>query len=112
MQIMPWDVFYQKLLPAYGAGKGPGPDRDERQPGSGLRLQALFQPLDDVFSGALDTSTLVAGAVDAGRTRASSTACPVNYTPLMLFYNKKLFTKAGHRRAARDLGRVSADLRS
>jgi multiple sugar transport system substrate-binding protein len=96
MQIMPWDVFYQKLLPAYGAGKGPDMTAMSANQLSQYAEKRVFQPLDDAFSGGLiDKSKIVSGAVTAGQYAGKQYGLPANFTPLLLYYNKTLFKQAG-----------------
>ncbi|MDN3358222.1 ABC transporter substrate-binding protein [Actinomadura sp. DC4] len=96
MQIMPWDVFYQKLLPAYGAGKGPDMTAMSANQVAQYASKRVFQPLDDAFSaGLIDKSKIVPGAVQAGLYAGKQYGLPANFTPLLLYYNKKLFKQAG-----------------
>ena len=95
MQIMPWDVMYQKLLPAYGSGKGPDMTAMSTNQLPVYASKHVFQPLDDAFSNGLDKSALVPGAVTAGQYDGKQYGLPANFTPLLLFYNKRLFAKAG-----------------
>jgi multiple sugar transport system substrate-binding protein len=95
MQIMPWDVFYQKLLPAYGAGKGPDMTAMSATQMSQYAAKRVFQPLDDAFANGLDKSAIVPGALQAGQYAGKQYGLPANFTPLLLYYNKKLFKQAG-----------------
>lgn len=96
MQIMPWDVFYDKLLPAYGAGKGPDMTAMNSSQLPVYASKGLFQPLDDAFTpGPVEKAALVPGAVQAGRYDGKQYAIAANFTPLLLFYNKKLLKDAG-----------------
>lgn len=96
MQIMPWDVFYDKLLPAYGAGKGPDMTAMNSSQLPTYASKGLFQPLDDALTpGPVDKAALVPGAVQAGRFDGKQYGVPANFTPLLLFYNKKLLQAAG-----------------
>lgn len=95
MQIMPWDVFYQKLLPAYGSGKGPDITAMSANQLSQYAAKRVFQPLDDAFANGLDKSAIVPGALQAGQYAGKQYGLPANFTPLLLYYNKKLFKQAG-----------------
>jgi multiple sugar transport system substrate-binding protein len=95
MQIMPWDVFYQKLLPAYGAGKGPDMTAMSATQMSQYAAKRVFQPLDDAFANGLDKSAIVPGALQAGQYAGKQYGLPANFTPLLLYYNKKLFKQVG-----------------
>jgi len=94
--IMPWDTLYQKVLTAV-AGKD-GPDIIAM---SAARLpqfanQGLFQPVDDYYSDSQnDSAALAPAAVQATEFKGKKYAVPVNYTPMMMYYNKDLFKQAG-----------------
>ena len=64
MQIMPWDTFFQKLLPIYASGKGPviAGMASEQMPQ--YADKGVIQPLDDLYeTGGLNKNTLVSSAV-------------------------------------------------
>ena len=112
MQIMPWDVFYQKLLPAYGAGKGPDMTAMSATQMSQYAAKRVFQPLDDAFSGGLiDKTKLAPGAITAGQYAGKQYGLPANFTPLLLYYNKKLFKQAGIAAPPADWDEWIADLK-
>jgi multiple sugar transport system substrate-binding protein len=94
--IMPWDTLYQKVLTAV-AGKN-GPDivamSASRMPQ--FAAQGMFQSVDDFYADEKnDTDALTEAAVDASVYDGTNYGVPVNYTPMMLYYNKDLFTAAG-----------------
>ncbi len=111
MQIMPWDVMYQKLLPAFGSGKGPDMTAMNASQLPVYASKHVFQPLDDAFDNGLDKSALVPGAVTAGQYDGKQYGVPANFTPLLLFYNKKLFAKAGISAPPATWDEWSADLK-
>lgn len=96
MQITPWDVLYQKLLPAFGSGNGPdllGIDSNQIPV---YASKNVLQPLDGMLgSGGVDSSTLVGPAVDAGKYQGKVYGLPIENTPVLLYYNKKEFAAAG-----------------
>ena len=96
MQIMPWDVLYQKLLPAYGAKQGPdlvGMDSNQIPV---YANKGVLQPLDSMFSqDGVQKSTLVAPALAAGTYQGKVFGVPIESTPVVLYYNKKMFTAVG-----------------
>ncbi|SHF65871.1 carbohydrate ABC transporter substrate-binding protein, CUT1 family [Jatrophihabitans endophyticus] len=95
MSVMPWDVLYQKLLPAYGAHKGPdivGMDSNQIPV---YASKGVLQPVDPLFDKGVQKSTLVAPAVAAGRYDGKTYGVPIENTPVVLYYNKKLFKAAG-----------------
>ena len=96
MQIMPWDVLYQKLLPAYGAKQGPdlvGMDSNQIPV---YANKGVLQPLDPMFAqDGVQKSTIVAPALAAGTYQGKVFGVPIESTPVVLYYNKKMFTAAG-----------------
>ena len=96
MQIMPWDVLYQKLLPAYGAKQGPdlvGMDSNQLPV---YASKGVLQPLDPFFDqDGVQKSSLVAPALAAGTYQGKVFGVPIESTPVVLYYNKKMFTAAG-----------------
>jgi multiple sugar transport system substrate-binding protein len=112
MQIMPWDVFYDKLLPAYGAGKGPDMTAMNSSQLPVYASKGLFRPLDDAMTpGPVEKATLVPGAVRAGQFRGKQYGIAANFTPLMLYYNKKLFKAAGIKTPPATWDEWAADLK-
>jgi multiple sugar transport system substrate-binding protein len=96
MSIMPWDVFYEKLLPAYAAGNGPDMVAMDTQQLPQYAAKGVFAPLTSYYgSAANDTSSLVSAATDATEVKGTQYAVPANFAPLMLYWNKTLFAKAG-----------------
>ncbi len=77
MSIMPWDVFYEKLLPAYAAGNGPDIVAMDSQQLPQYAAKNVFAPLTSYYGNASnDTSSLVSAATDGDQgARAPSTRC-------------------------------------
>jgi multiple sugar transport system substrate-binding protein len=95
MSIMPWDVFYQKLLPAFASGNAPDIVAMDTQQLPQYAAKNVFLPLTSYYSDAgNDTSALVAGAVAGTKVNGTEYAVPANFAPLMLYWNKKLFAAA------------------
>jgi multiple sugar transport system substrate-binding protein len=96
MQIMPWDVFYQKLLPAFGAHDGPdlvGMDSNQIPV---YASKNMLQPIDSIFgSGGVQKSSIVGPALAAGEYQGKIYGVPFENTPVLLYYNKKMFAAAG-----------------
>ncbi len=96
MSIMPWDVFYEKLLPAMASGSGPDIAAMDTQQLPQYATKNIFAPLTGYYSNpANDTSALVTGAVSGTKVGGTEYAVPANFAPLMLYWNKTLFAKAG-----------------
>ena len=95
MSIMPWDVFYEKLLPSFAANKGPAivGMASEQMPQYADR--GVFAPIGDVYKQGLNKNTLVKSAVAAGLWEGKYYAVPMNFTTLLLYWNKDMFRKAG-----------------
>lgn len=96
MTIMSWDVLYEKLLPALASGTGPsivGMDTEELPQ---YAAKHVFSPLTSYYSNkSNDTAALSKGAVSGTVVDGTEYAVPINYAPLMLYWNKTLFSKAG-----------------
>jgi multiple sugar transport system substrate-binding protein len=95
MDVMPWDVLYQKLLPAFGAHKGPdliGIDSNEIPV---YASKGVLQPIDKIFGEGVDKSSIVAPALQAGTYDGKTYGVPIENTPVLLYYNKKMFAAAG-----------------
>jgi multiple sugar transport system substrate-binding protein len=96
MQIMPWDVFYQKLLPAFGAHKGPALVGMDSNQIPVYASKHVLQPIDSIFgSGGVQKSSIVGPALSAGEYQGKIYGVPIENTPLLLYYNKKMFSAAG-----------------
>jgi multiple sugar transport system substrate-binding protein len=96
MSIMPWDAFYEKLLPALAAGNGPNLVAMDTQQLPQYATKNVFLPLTSYYADqANDTSVLVPGAVAGTKVGGTEYAVPANFAPLMLYWNKTLFAKAG-----------------
>jgi multiple sugar transport system substrate-binding protein len=95
MSIMPWDVFYQKLLPAFASGNAPDIVAMDTQQLPQYATKNVFLPLTSYYANAADdTSALVAGAVAGTKVNGTEYGVPANFAPLMLYWNKKLFAAA------------------
>ncbi|HET8893346.1 MAG TPA: ABC transporter substrate-binding protein [Gaiellaceae bacterium] len=97
MTIMPWDVFYQKLLPSWASGTGPElvAISDSGQIPQ-YANQGVLAPLDDIYSsGSLQTNTLVKAAVEADKYNGHYYGVPMTFFSILLYWNKTMFHKAG-----------------
>lgn len=94
--IMPWDTLYQKVLTAVAGNDGPQIIAMSASRLPQFADQGLFQPVDDYYTDpANDSSALAPAAVQATEFDGKKFGVPVNYTPMMMYINKDLFTKAG-----------------
>lgn len=95
MSIMPWDVFYQKLLPAFASGNAPDIVAMDTQQLPQYASKNVFLPLTSYYANAAnDTNALVPGAVAGTKVNGTEYGVPANFAPLMLYWNKKLFAAA------------------
>lgn len=92
---IPWDVLYAKLLPAFGAHKGPDLIGISSDNLPGYASKHVVQPLDSFFSNGVDKSSIVSSALKAGEYQGQTYGVPIESTPVMLYYNKKMFAAAG-----------------
>ena len=93
---MPWDVFYQKLLTSVSSGSGPDIVAMDAGQIPKYAHSGVLQPVDD-FYGAdkADASKLVPAAVQASEFSGKNYGVPTETAPLLLYWNKTLFKKAG-----------------
>lgn len=95
MSIMPWDVFYQKLLPSFAGGNAPDIVAMDTQQLPQYATKNVFLPLTSYYANAANqTGTLVPGAVAGTKVNGTEYGVPVNFAPMMLYWNKKLFAAA------------------
>jgi multiple sugar transport system substrate-binding protein len=96
MTIMPWDVFYQKLLPSWASGNGPElvAISDSGQLPQ-YADQGVLAPLDDIYSKGLDKNKLVKSAVEADNWKGHTYGVPMTFFTALLYWNKDMFRKAG-----------------
>lgn len=89
--------YGDKLLTQFAAGTAP----DIFQIGDGdvakFASQGVLEPLDPYITGdnPLDTSVLFPTVLDIGKSNGHQYALTKDYSPLVIFYNKTLFDKAG-----------------
>ena len=96
MEISPWDVFFQKLLPSIGAGKGPDLMGMDAAQLPQYATRGVLREMDSYYSdSANETDKLVKAAVDATSWQGKHYGVPMNFTTLLLYWNKKMFKDAG-----------------
>lgn len=94
--IMPWDTLYQKVLTSVASNDGPDIIAMSATRMPQFASEGLFMPLDDYYDDAANESdALTAAAVEASMFEGQNYGVPVNFTPMMMYYNKDLFTAAG-----------------
>ena len=96
MTIMPKDTMIQKLLPAYASGDGPTLSAVGHEMTTQYITKKVVQPIDDFYGeGKLDKALLPKATIDATTYDGKLYGAPMSAAPLMLYYNKALFAKAG-----------------
>jgi multiple sugar transport system substrate-binding protein len=94
--IMPWDTLYQKVLTSVASSDGPDIIAMSASRMPQFSSQGLFMGVDDFYTDAAnDTAALADSAITASVYDGVNYGVPVNYTPMMMYYNKDLFTAAG-----------------
>jgi multiple sugar transport system substrate-binding protein len=94
--IMPWDTLYQKVLTAVSGNDGPDIVAMSASRMPQFADEGMFMPVDDYYEDAdNDTDALAEAAVEASMYDGKNYGVPVNYAPMMMYYNKDIFTAAG-----------------
>lgn len=96
MEISPWDVFFQKLLPSISSGKGPDLMGMDAAQLPQYAARGVLRPLDDYYEDpATEADQLAGAAVDATTWEGTRFGVPMNFTTLLLYWNKDMFKAAG-----------------
>ena len=96
MEISPWDVFFQKLLPSIAAGKGPDLMAMDSVQLPQYASRGVLKPMDSYYEDPeAEADTLVPSAVDATEWDGTRYGVPMNFTTLLLYWNKDMFREAG-----------------
>lgn len=94
--IMPWDTLYQKVLTSVASDGGPDIIAMSASRIPQFADEGLFMPVDDYYENAdNDSAALAEAAVEASIYDGQNYGVPVNYAPMMMYYNKDLFAAAG-----------------
>jgi multiple sugar transport system substrate-binding protein len=94
MEIMPWDVFFQKLLPSFNSGSGPDMVAMDTAQMPQYAARGVLAPLDKYYEDS-DAKNLVKPAVEATGYQGTRYGVPMNFTTLLLYWNKEMFRTAG-----------------
>lgn len=104
MTIMPYDVFQQKILPAYKSRSGPTVAAFEASTVAGYADKGVIQSIDDLYKpGLLDKNAMAPALLEPSMWNGHTYAAPFEAGPAMLYYNKKLLAKAGFKAPATTL---------
>jgi multiple sugar transport system substrate-binding protein len=106
---MPWDVFYEKLLPSWAAQKGPDLIGFDSAHIPEYADKGVLLKLDDIFSKGTPKNKLVKSAVNAGKWKGHYYGVPMNFTTLLLYWNKAMFAKAGIKGPPKNWAQWQAD---
>ncbi|WP_433260759.1 ABC transporter substrate-binding protein [Actinosynnema sp. CS-041913] len=93
MNVMPWDVLFQKMPAAYNAGRGPDLAAFETVRIAMYASRGFLGAVDDWYTAA--SAALHQHAAEATRYDGKRYGLPFTFTPTLLFYNRKLFREAG-----------------
>ncbi|WP_125129961.1 ABC transporter substrate-binding protein [Microbacterium sp. 10M-3C3] len=95
-EIMPWDTLYQKVLTAVAGNDGPDIIAMSAGRMPQFAQQGMFEGVDDYYEdSANDSAALAPAAIEASVFDGVNYGVPVNFTPMMMYYNKDLFEAAG-----------------
>jgi multiple sugar transport system substrate-binding protein len=96
MEISPWDQFFQRLLPSLASDEGPDLVAMDTAQLPQYIARGAFRPLDDYYEDpSTESDALVQAAVDATKWDDVAYGVPMNFTTLLLYWNKDLFEAAG-----------------
>ncbi|MGH2386892.1 MAG: ABC transporter substrate-binding protein [Chloroflexota bacterium] len=110
MTIEPWDTLLQKLPLSLRVGKGPDIAGLSNQYIPQYAQAGLIQPIDSVYgSGGLDKSVIPSGVRQILQYNGHYYAAPMTVDPIMMYWNKTLFKKAGLSRAPTTWSEWQAD---
>lgn len=96
LDIMPWDVLYQKLASALPVGEGPDIIAFNTENIGTYAKPGAIAALDDIYtSGGIDASVIPAALNDNLKVDGKYYGVPQNFATLLLYYNKDMFKAAG-----------------
>ena len=96
MEISPWDQFFQRLLPSLASDDGPDLVAMDTAQLPQYVARGAFRPLDDYYEDpSTESDALVQAAVDATKWDGVAYGVPMNFTTLLLYWNKGMFEEAG-----------------
>ncbi|WP_165962748.1 ABC transporter substrate-binding protein [Occultella glacieicola] len=96
IEVNPWNVITDKLLPAISAGNGPDVVVQPADAGEGYVNQGVFVPMDDFYADPEnETDTYYPHVVDYGTFDGTHYGVPMAYGPFSVWYNTEMFAAAG-----------------
>lgn len=96
MEVNPWNVISDKLLPALKSGNGPDLVVQGVDTAAGYIKQQAFASLQDFYDNPKnETNTYDQHVVDYTKFNGEYYGVPMGYAPYSIWYNKKMFAAAG-----------------
>jgi multiple sugar transport system substrate-binding protein len=96
MEIMPWDVFFDKLLPSLSSGTGPDIAGMDTAQVPQYAVKKALKPVDDYYTqSGNEADKLIPAAVQGATFEGTRYSVPMNFTTLLLYWNKGMFKEAG-----------------
>lgn len=96
LEVNPWNVITDKLLPAVSSGNGPDLVVQTPEAGQGYVNQGVFVSLQEFYDAAeYETDTYYPNVVDAVTFDDETYGVPMGYAPFAVWYNKAMFDAAG-----------------
>lgn len=96
VEVNPWNVITDKLLPAVSAGNGPDLVVQPPTEAEGYVNQGVFVPMDDFYADpANETDTYYPHVVDYAVFDDVHYGVPMAYGPFSVWYNTEMFADAG-----------------
>lgn len=96
IEVNPWNVITDKLLPALKAGNGPDLVTQEVTAAAGYIRQGAFSSLQDFYDDpANETDTYDQHVVDYTVKDGEHFGVPMGYAPYSIWYNKQMWADAG-----------------
>ncbi|MBB5801542.1 multiple sugar transport system substrate-binding protein [Saccharothrix ecbatanensis] len=95
VNFMPWDVFFGKLLPAYGSAGGPDLAAFDSTHVAQYAKKGVLAPMDDWFAADPASDVLITAATEAVTYDGVKYAVPMTFSSLKLFYHRPMFEAAG-----------------
>jgi len=94
---MPWDQLYQKYLAAASTSDGPQILAIDSGHIAQYAQTGAILPTDDFYTNSanIDVSVLPTASMDATKYQGGSYGVPMDIAPLMVYYNKTMFSAAG-----------------
>ena len=95
MEIMPWDVLGQRLLPALGAGEGPNLAIGGAESVGQNANEGAFASLDEFYASWDEQDQVFPASIAATEWEGEHFSVPMTFSPILTYYNRALFEEAG-----------------